>query len=104
MSLIIKIQVIDIIIRSCRVRTTHQPHFWRRNCCCAVGVMSDPAAGGSMPSTYKRRRALLAYQRRHRRGAAGNTMTAADQLELENTIRDSILEILLNKSIPLWAW
>jgi hypothetical protein len=55
-------------------------------------------------STYKRRRALLAHQRRHRRGAAGDTMTAADQLELENTLHDSIIEILLNKSVPLWAW
>lgn len=65
-----------------------------------------PAAGdgNAPPSTYKRRRALLAHQRRHRRGAAGDTMTAADQLELENSVKDSIIEILLNKSVPIWAW
>jgi hypothetical protein len=55
-------------------------------------------------SLYKRRRALLTYQRRHRRGAAGDTMTTDDQLELENSVQDSIIEILLSKSVPLWAW
>jgi len=54
-------------------------------------------------SNYRRRRALLAYQRRHRRGATGDNMTAADQLELENTIKESILSIILSKSVPLCA-
>lgn len=56
-------------------------------------------------SPHKRRRALLAYQRRHRRGAVVDILlSAADQLELENTIRNSIIEMLINKSVPLWAW